>query len=136
MKFIVTYTTGMYEDMTQYVVPVEAPSKIALVAALDAEIKYKAELKKRVTAAAEAMPKPSFGKREEIGVHAEHPDVQNYVRLVQQYHGSVKVHDRYFAGLDDIAIDEIEVLTLAEWIEEFNMADAMEDARRKGRLDS
>ena len=136
MKFIISYTTGMYEDHTDFILPVEAESENALRASLDAEIKYKRELQKQVMAAHEALPSRSFSNREEVGVWLEHPLVQRHAELTQQYYGSVKVCDRYFPGLDEIEIEEMEIVTMEAWLESYDIADAQEDARRHGKVDA
>ena len=130
MKFIVSYTIGRYEDRTDFIIPVEADSENVLRASLDAEIKYKRELHNQITEAHAALPRRSFSNRGEVGVWVEHPLVQRHATLTKQYYGSVKVCGRYFPGLDEIEMDEIEILSLDGWIAAFNVADAQEDARR------
>lgn len=129
--FIVSYVTGMVPELSEHIVPVRADNLLQLQIELDSAIKHKAAQKERLVELVDREPRPSYKDREAFGTWAENPIVQDRIKLQQALWGSNKVCGRFFGCLDDLdGVEDMEILTVEQWEEAFDNADAQEDSRR------
>lgn len=128
--FIVTYSTGIGDEIVEHTIPIKARSRIDFEVEMDAAIDRKAELLVNMEIARRTAPERNYGTVEEWQAWKEHPLVRNMLTLQEEYRKSVNICGRYFAGIDEVDINDFEILSIEEWITQFDIADAMEDKRR------
>jgi len=127
--FIVSYVTGMVPELTEHTVPVRADSLLQLQLLLDAAIKHKEAQRDHLMELFAREPKLPYG--ETLTDWPANPIIKEQVHLQESLLGSYKVSGRFFACLDDLnGVEDMEILPIEKWEDQFNNADAQDDARR------